>query len=84
VRLPLELDEDKDLWQRLPISEAAVTTVIDVYASLPAGVFLRTADALHLATAKVNAAKKCYSNDTRLIEAAGYFRVQGENILQQN
>ena len=76
-----ELDETKHLWKWLPISDAVMETVTAVYKRLPPDIFLRTADALHLATAAVNAAQTCYSNDGRLLKAAAYFTVKAENIL---
>jgi predicted nucleic acid-binding protein len=76
-----ELDETKNLWIWLPISEAVMETVTAAYKRLPPDVFIRTADALHLATAGVNAAQTCYSNDKRLLKAASHFNVKAENIL---
>lgn len=76
-----ELDETKHLWKWLPVSEAVMETATAVYKRLPPDIFLRTADALHLATAAVNAARTCYSNDARLLKAGEYFNVIAENVL---
>jgi predicted nucleic acid-binding protein len=76
-----ELDEKNHLWKWLPISEAVMETVTAAFKRMPPDIFLRTADALHLATAAVNAAQTCYSNDGRLLKAAAYFTVKAENIL---
>jgi predicted nucleic acid-binding protein len=54
-----------------------------VYQNLPASVFLRAADAIHLATAAEAGFGIIYSNDAHLLGAAKYFAIAGKNLLGQ-
>jgi predicted nucleic acid-binding protein len=44
-------------------------------------VFLRAADAIHLATAAESEFRIVYSNDAHLLAAAKYFGIQGRNVI---
>jgi predicted nucleic acid-binding protein len=52
-----------------------------VYQKLPAAVFLRAADAIHLATAAESRFNIVYSNDAHLLAAAKYFGIEGRNVI---
>jgi hypothetical protein len=54
-----------------------------VYQKLPASVFLRAADAIHLAAEAEFGFLIIYSNDANLLAAAQHFRIQGKNIIGQ-
>lgn len=54
-----------------------------VYQKLPSTVFLRAADAIHLATAAESGFRVIYSNDAHLLAAAKHFGINGKNIIGQ-
>jgi predicted nucleic acid-binding protein len=55
--------------------------ISEIYSRLPATIFLRAADALHLSTASQNGFRHVYSNDTHLLAAAKYFSIEGRNSI---
>ena len=65
----------------LPLSENVLERAELVYASLPATIFLRAADALHLSAASENGFREIHSNDTKLLSAATHFGLRGLNPL---
>ena len=61
--------------------EEVFPRIRQVYQKLPATVFLRAADAIHLATAAESGFPIVYSNDARLLAAAQHFGIRGEDII---
>ena len=77
----LELDESQHLWTWLTLSEFIMSSVVDSFRTRPDRVFVRTADAVHLVTAKTNGFSDIYSQDTHLLAAAPEFGLEGKNII---
>jgi predicted nucleic acid-binding protein len=58
-----------------------LSRVRQVYRNLPASVFLRGADAIHLGTAVEAGFRIVYSNDAHLLAAARHFGIEGKNVI---
>jgi predicted nucleic acid-binding protein len=67
----------------LPAGPEVLEKVSEVYADLPSNIYLRAADALHLATAALHGHSVIYSNDTHLLVAAAQFNLVGRNVIPQ-
>jgi predicted nucleic acid-binding protein len=67
------------LW--IPQSADILARIRKVYEKLPATVFLRGADAVHLATAAEAGFRVVYSNDGHLLAAAKHFGLVGKNVI---
>jgi predicted nucleic acid-binding protein len=65
----------------LPLTAGVIDRLHDTFLHLPANVFLRTGDAIHLATAAEAGFKEIYSNDRHLLAAAHLFKLKGINPL---
>ena len=76
------LDNSADyLHQWLSLTPAVMNRVHAAFLGLPANVFLRTGDAIHLATAAEAGFKEIYSNDRHLLAAAPLFKLKAINPL---
>ncbi len=76
-----ETDRASGAFHWLPSGPEIMARIRTVYATLPRTVYLRGADALHLATAAANGFKAIYSNDTHLLAAAPHFKLKSQNPL---
>jgi predicted nucleic acid-binding protein len=70
-------------FQWLAQSNEIMSRIRNVYQRLPAAVFLRGADAIHLATAAEVGFRIIYSNDGHLLAAARHFGIEGRNVIGQ-
>ena len=68
-----EADVQGDVWHPLPLTTRLVETQVRVMKALPPSVYLRSADALHLACAASAGLGDIYSSDQRLVAAAPHF-----------
>jgi predicted nucleic acid-binding protein len=76
-----ERDEKQGLWHWLPLDHAVVLRSCAMFEKLGASVFLRSADALHLACAAQNGFAEIYSNDRHLLASATYFGLTACNVI---
>ena len=74
-----EIDANAFNW--LPLSQAVFDRLHFVFARLPATVFVRAADAMHLSAAAENGFGEIYSNDLNLLQAAPHFGLRGLNVI---
>ncbi len=74
-------DQDDNLFTWLPLTTDIFDIVYREFLKLPANIFLRTGDAIHLATAAEAGFKEIYSNDRHLLAAAPIFKLKGINPL---
>ncbi len=77
----MQRDDDIGLVTWFPVSGQLVAQVKQEFETLPATVFLRSADALHLVCAKEQGFAEIYSNDRHLLAAAAHFGLAGKNVI---
>ncbi len=65
----------------LPITDRVLAGAEAAYRMAPSGVYLRAADALHLACAADHGFTEIWSNDRHLLAAAGHFGMAGRNVI---
>jgi predicted nucleic acid-binding protein len=70
-------------FQWLAQDQEVFLRIRHIFQKLPGTVFLRAADAIHLATAAESGFRIIYSNDTHLLAAARHFGVEGKNVIGQ-
>lgn len=73
--------DESGAFQWLAQGREIFARIARVYAKLPATVYLRAADAIHLATAAEAGFKVVYSNDIHLLAAAKQFDIAGRNVI---
>lgn len=73
--------DEMGAFQWLSQDEEVFSKIAGVYAKLPANVFLRAADAIHLATAAESGFRTVYSNDSHLLGAAKHFGIEGKDVI---
>lgn len=78
----IEIDQQAGALHWLPISDHHLQRVANAFTKAPADIFLRAADALHLASAAEERFSQIYSNDRHLLASAPLFGLSGENVIR--
>jgi predicted nucleic acid-binding protein len=68
------------VWTWLPISPALIDAACKAIQRLPKELFLRSADALHIVSAREHGLKKIYSNDRHLLAVAKHLNVEASSV----
>lgn len=68
------------LWNLIPVSEALLRRTSALMVSAPRDLFIRTGDAVHLATAHDIGEREVWTNDRHMLAAASYFGLTGRSV----
>jgi predicted nucleic acid-binding protein len=71
---------DDRLWNLVPVSESLLRRTTDLMMAAPGDLFLRTADAVHLATAREVGEREVWTNDRHMLAAASFFGLTGRSV----
>jgi uncharacterized protein len=71
---------EQGLWNLVPVNEALLRRTSALMVSAPRDLFIRTADAVHLATAHEIGERDVWTNDRHMLAAAGYFGLTGRSV----
>ncbi len=71
-----EDDCSSGLWMWIPVTAAVLTATVAVIRRVPKSVFLRAADAIHLACARESGFTEVYTGDRHMTVAAPHFRMR--------
>ena len=74
-------DEQDGVWTWLPLNREIMESVVSSFMSLPATVYLRTGDAIHLNCAAANNIVILYTNDTHMLKAADRFGINASDVI---
>ena len=77
-----EQDDSDGVWEWFAVTSSLVRLACENISQLPATVFLRASDAIHLTCTKENGFSEVYTNDRHMLAGAQYFQVQGINLIQ--
>jgi predicted nucleic acid-binding protein len=78
-----EEDEQNGVWQWFAVTADILEKARNVVLDIPATVFLRSGDALHLACAEDHGFREVYTNDRHMLKAARHFHLTGVNVLSE-
>ena len=75
-----EDDCSHDLWTWIPVTSTILAATVAVVRQVPKSVFIRGADAIHLAGARESGFTEIYTGDRHMTLAAPHFRVKPVTI----
>lgn len=68
------------LWKLVPIHERLLRRTSALIVSAPPGLFIRTADAVHLTSAHEAGEREVWTNDRHMLASAAYFGLTGRSV----
>jgi hypothetical protein len=68
------------LWSFIPVNEALLRRTSALMVPAPRDLFIRTADAVHLTTAREIGEREVWTNDRHMLAAAPYFGLTGRSV----
>ncbi len=68
------------LWTWLPLTHELAIEAAAAFRGLAPELVLRTVDAIHLASAKQHGLRAVFTNDSRMLAAAGVFKLTGKSV----
>ena len=71
---------DDGIWTMAPVTDRLLRKMTLFARTMPQTVYLRTADAVHLATAQDLGESEIWSNDRHLLAAAHHFGLTGRSV----
>jgi predicted nucleic acid-binding protein len=71
---------ESGFWHLAPVSESLLRKTSALTLAAPRNLFLRTADAVHLATAQHLGELEIWTNDRHMLAAAPYFGLTGRSV----
>ena len=71
---------DENVWSLLPISDFQLRKTAEIVRSLPANVFLRAGDAIHLTAALDAGESEIWTSDRHLLAAAPHVGLIGKSV----
>ena len=77
-------DSQDGLFHWLPLTDALQQRLKEFFRKAGPAIFLRAADALHLACAVEHNFKEVHSNDRRFLDAAPHFGLKGRDVIPAN
>jgi len=77
-------DEANHVWTWLPVTPELLAGATARFRLLKPSIWLRAADALHLACAVEHGFKEICTNDRHLLAAAAAFKIKARNVIVQN
>jgi len=81
IRQIFSKDETGNVWNWIPLSNDLIMKACETLEHLPRNLFIRSADAIHLVSAKEHGLNEIYSNDNHLLQCASFFGLRGKNII---
>lgn len=81
IRRIFSEDEADDVWHWFPVTSVLLTKVCGILEHLPRDLFIRSADAIHLVSAKEHDLDEIYTNDVHILQCAPFFGLRGRDVI---